>query len=106
MLKQCQAILQNVKENRMNINEYFSKNGLWIRPMASGLIIATVPIVASVIDPAISSQVPKWITPIGLMFSGFGTGIAAYLTDTASAKIFRFFGFAIGAGALLSLVFK
>lgn len=84
---------------------YFEENNLWLNPMFAGLIILIVPTLVSIIQPALLAQIPKWIQPVGIALSGLGTGIGAYLTDTPSARIFRFLGSASAVGALLTLIF-
>lgn len=87
------------------MNQYFVRNGLWIKCMIGGLMIAMVPLLLMTIDAALLTQIPKWLPPVGLSLACFGTGIGAIFTDTKSAKIVRFVGSAAGLAVILALVF-
>lgn len=89
---------------------YFERNRRWLIPAMGGFMIAAGAVMLKVVagtspDPSVAT-LPSWMPVAGLAIAGFGAGIGAMLTDTASAHIMRFVGTAGACAVLLHAIFK
>lgn len=89
---------------------YFERNRRWLVPAMGGFMIAAGAGMLNVIagkspDPSVAT-LPSWMPIAGLAIGGFGAGIGAMLTDTASARIMRLIGTAGACAVLLHAIFN
>lgn len=85
------------------MNEYVKRNQLWLYPLLAGLVLSATPVLVKVIDPSI--KLPDWIGMLGLIVAGLCTGIGAAITETRTAKIVKFLGFAFAISVILFAIF-
>ncbi len=65
-------------------------------------IVCMTPLILSTVGQA--TPIPLWVSKAALVLSGFLAGFGAMMTDTASAMLVRYFGFALGIMGFLYFV--
>lgn len=65
---------------------FYSRNGLWLRPLLAAFILAVAPLIIMTVAPE-HAQILMWVSYFGVFLGCAVAGVGVVLTDTLTARL-------------------